>query len=394
METSGVQKVEQFLNRQFYDLLYSDKRYRVHCGGSRSGKSWACCQFIAYLLQTTDSPLLIDIVRKTLPSLRGSIMRDMIQILQETNIYWEGDHNKAENTFTYKGSVLSFISLDMAQKIRGRKRDIALLEEANELSLEDFRQIDLRTEQFIIFTYNPSDVTSWLYDLPEDKTDEWITTYRDNKFLSSNIIQSIEALKDKDPDFYRVFGEGQRAVFSQRQIFSNWNMIDYKDFPESDDIYLGLDFGYSNDQCAICEVRKVGGNLYVHEVCYRLGMTNNDISNYLYEKGYRDVLCIYDSAEPKSGEELRQLDRGGNMFKASKKGQGSINAGISFLKEFNIYLSKESKNFKKEYENYLWDVLKDGTIINKPVDRWNHLHDSLRYCAYTVWGNRSTFFVI
>ena len=146
METSGVQKVEQFLNRQFYDLLYSNKRYRVHCGGSRSGKSWACCQFIAYLLQTTDSPLLIDIVRKTLPSLRGSIMRDMIQILQETNIYWEGDHNKAENTFTYKGSVLSFISLDMAQKIRGRKRDIALLEEANELSLEDFRQIDHRAK--------------------------------------------------------------------------------------------------------------------------------------------------------------------------------------------------------------------------------------------------------
>ena len=394
MEASGVQKVEQFLNRQFYDLLYSNKRYRVHCGGSRSGKSWACCQYIAYLLDTTDKPLLIDIVRKTLPSLRGSIMRDMIQILQETNIYWEGDHNKTENTFTYKGSTLSFISLDMAQKIRGRKRHIALLEEANELSLEDFRQIDLRTEQFIIFTYNPSDVTSWLYDLPEDKTDEWITTYRDNKFLSDNIILSIEALKDKDPDFYRVFGEGQRAVFSQRQIFNNWNFLDYKYFPESDDIYLGLDFGYSNDQCAICEVRKVGGNIYVHEVCYRLGMTNNDISSYLYENGYKDVLCIYDSAEPKSGEELRQLDRAGNMFKASKKGQGSINAGISFLKEFNIYLSNESKNFKKEYENYLWDVLKDGTIINKPVDRWNHLMDSLRYCTYTVWGNRSSFFVI
>ena len=394
MEASGVQRVEQFLNRQFYDLLHSRKRYRVHCGGSRSGKSWACCQFIAYLLQTSEKPILIDIVRKTLPSLRGSIMRDMIQILHETNIYWEGDHNKAENTFTYKGSTLSFISLDMAQKIRGRKRDIALLEEANELTLEDFRQIDLRTEEFIIFTYNPSDVTSWLYDLPEDKTDEWVTTYRDNNFLSENIVQSIEALKDKDPDFYRVFGEGQRAVFSQRQIFSNWEFMDYKDFPEADDVYLGIDFGYSNDPAAICEVRRVNDNLYVHEVCYRLGMTNGDISRYISDRGYKDVLCIYDSAEPKSGEELRRIDESGNMFKASKKGQGSINSGISFLKEFNIHLSNESKNFKKEYENYLWDVLKDGTIINKPCDKFNHLHDSLRYCVYTVWGNRASFFVI
>ena len=93
METSRTEKVEQFLNRQFYDLLRSNRRYRIHSGGSRSGKSWACCQYLAYILQTTKEPLLIDIIRKTLPSLRGSIMRDMIQILQETNIYWEGEHN-------------------------------------------------------------------------------------------------------------------------------------------------------------------------------------------------------------------------------------------------------------------------------------------------------------
>ena len=394
METSRTEKVEQFLNRQFYDLLRSNRRYRIHSGGSRSGKSWACCQYLAYILQTTKEPLLIDIIRKTLPSLRGSIMRDMIQILQETNIYWEGEHNKAENTFTYKGSILSFISLDMSQKIRGRKRHIALLEEANELTEDDFRQVDIRTENFLIFTFNPSDVKSWLYELPEDQKDEWVTTYRDNHFLSDNIKRQIESFKDKDEDFYRVFGEGQRAVFTKRQIYNNWKFIDYKDFPDTDEVYLGIDFGYTNHPAAICEVRRVKDNLYVHELCYRSGMTNADISNFIKEKGYKETFAVYDSAEPKSGDELRMLEVNGNIYKASKKGGGSVNAGISFLKEFNIHLSKESKNFEKEYYNYLWDELKDGTIVNKPIKDNDHLQDSLRYCAYTIWGNRSSFFVI
>ena len=395
MEASGTQKVEQFLNRQFYDLLHSNKRFRIHRGGSRSGKSWACCQYIAYLIQNAKEPLAIDIVRKTLPALKGSIMRDMIQILQETNIYYMGVHNKAENTFTYNGSTISFISVDMPQKIRGRRRNIALLEEANELELEDFRQINLRTTDFIIFTFNPSDPVHWLQnELDPEQTDEWVTTYKDNKFLGEDIINQIERMQDRDPDFWKVFGLGEWAKLSKRQIFNNWEFIDYNEFPDTDEVYLGIDWGYSSDPTAICEVRKQGEKIFVREVCYKTGMTNFDIHQLIEDLGYRDTLCIYDSAEPKSGEELRRLSKGMNIFKPSVKGQGSVNAGISLMKEFDILISKDSENIRKEYETYWWDALKDGTIINKPLDRNNHNMDCLRYVIYTVWSKRSDFFVI
>lgn len=399
METSGRQEVTQYLNKQFYQIHESKARFIVQQGGTRSGKTWACCQYIAFLLTDSTKPLVISIIRKTLPALKGSVQRDFIHILQETGIYWNGVHNKAENTFKYYDGdnnvehLVEMLSVDEPQKIRGRKRNIALLEETNELLLEDFRQINMRTTDYIIMTFNPSDPVHWIYDevIPRNDCDLFITTYKDNKHLSPELIKEIERMRERDVDYWRVYGQGQRAVLSRRQIYNNWKFINYKDFPDADYVYLGLDFGFSNDPLAICEVRKVGDKLYVHEICYKKGMTNQDTANFLINKGYQDTLVYCDSAEPKSIEELKRL----NIFaKGAIKGQGSINAGISLLKEFDIYLSNESKNFIKEYHSYYWHELKDGTIINKPMDRMNHLQDALRYVVYSVYSKRNDFFVI
>lgn len=393
METSRKRKIEQRCNRQFYDLKNSNKRFRVHQGGTRSGKTWAACQYIAYLLTHTKQPLVISIIRKTLPALKGSVQRDLITILEQTGIYYLGDHNKAENTFKYKNHIVEFLSVDEPQKIRGRRRNIAYLNEANELNIEDFRQINMRTTDYIIMDFNPSDPVHWIYDdiIPREDCDTWITTYKDNKFLPQELVFEIERMRERDPDYWRVYGEGKQAVFSARQIFNNWAFIPRSDFPEFDDSVLGLDFGFSNDELAIVEVSKVNDKLYVHELCYQKGMTNQDIANFLKDKGYDQTLVFGDSAEPKSIEELKRL---GIWIKPAVKGQGSINAGISLIKEFDVIVSMESKNLHKEYQSYYWTELKDGTIINKPIDRFNHLMDALRYCVYSQYSKRNDFFIV
>ena len=393
METSRRRKVEQYCNRQFYDLLHSDKRFRVHQGGTRSGKTYAVCQYLAFLLINSPEALTISIIRKTLPALKGSVYRDFINILEQTGVYYLGVHNKAENTFRYNDHLVEFLSVDEPQKIRGRKRNIAFLNEANELNIEDFRQINMRTTDYVILDFNPSDPIHWIYEdiITREDCDTWITTYRDNKFLSKELVFEIERMRERDPDYWRVYGEGQKAVFSARQIFNNWQFIPYSEFPEFEETVLGIDFGYSNDELAIVEVAKVNDKLYIHELCYSKGMTNQDIANFLKDKGLDDVLGFADSAEPKSIEELRRL---GCMIKGAVKGQGSINAGISLIKEFDIIVSKESTNLAKEYSAYYWTELKDGTIINKPVDRNNHLMDALRYAVYSQYSKRNDFFVI
>ena len=80
--------------------------------------------------------------------------------------------------------------------------------------------------------------------------------------------------------------------------------------------------------------------------------------------------------------------------KAATKGAGSINAGISLLKEFDIIVSNESTNIKREQQTYFWDQLKDETIINKPIDKNNHAMDAIRYAIYSKYRNRTDFFVI
>jgi phage terminase large subunit len=381
-------------NIQFKQLQDSSARFRVHQGGTRSGKTFAVCQYIAYLLITEKTPLTISVIRKTLPALRGSVMRDLIQVLEEFEIYYKATHNKAENTIQYNGHLLEFLSVDEPQKIRGRKRNIAFLNEANELTIEDFRQINMRTEDFVIIDFNPSDPIHWIYEdiIPREDCDTWITTYQDNLFLDDRLVFEIERMKERDPDYWRVYGEGQRAVFSKRQIFSNWNFeLSYNEFPELENVTLGIDFGFTNDPTAICLVGKRKDKLYVHELMYNTGKTNQDIANFLKANNLNDTLSFADSAEPKSIMELRQM---GCLVKEAKKGQGSVNAGISLLKEYDVYVSKESTNFQREYHNYYWHEMKDGTIINKPMDRFNHLMDALRYSVYSQYSNRTDFFVI
>jgi phage terminase large subunit len=394
METiNGKRLVTQECNRQFYDLINSTKRFKVHQGGTRSGKTHAICQYLAYVLTTSKDPLVISIIRKTLPALKGSVQRDFISILEATGLYYLGIHNKAENTFKYKKHLVEFLSVDEPQKIRGRKRNIAYLNEGNELTIEDFRQINMRTTDAMIIDFNPSDPVHWIYEeiIPREDCDTWITTYKDNKFLPKDLVFEIERMRERDPDYWRVYGEGQKAVFSARQIFSNWRWIPKSEFPEFDDIVLGVDFGYSNDPTAIVEIAKVNDKIYISEVCYKTGMTNQDIAEFLKTNGYSETLVFADSAEPKSIEELKRL---GIWVKEAIKGAGSVNAGISLVKEFDIYASLESKNLAKEYASYYWTELKDGTIINKPIDRYNHLMDAIRYGIYSQYSKRNDFFLI
>ena len=141
-------------------------------------------------------------------------MRDFFDIMESLDIYDQNLHHKTENTYRFtNGSIVEFFSVDDAQKLRGRKRDIVFANEANELSFEEFQQLNMRTTKKFILDFNPSDNYSWIYDLKNKNNSILIkSTYKDNPFLEDTIIKEIENLINVDEGYYRIYALGEQAI--------------------------------------------------------------------------------------------------------------------------------------------------------------------------------------
>jgi phage terminase large subunit len=308
-------------------------------------------------------------------------MRDFIDILRSLNAYREEHHNKSSSEYHLNGNLIEFISLDQPQKIRGRKRDLLYINEANELYWEDWQQLIFRTTGKVILDYNPSETFHWIYDkvIPRDDADFYQTTYLDNPFLERTIVDEIERLKDTDEDYWRVYGLGERG--SSRATIFQFAICDE---PKGKLISYGLDFGFTNDPTALVRVSQNDNQLYVEQLLYHTNLTNQDIGAKLEALGVSQYDVIYaDSAEPKSIEELHRM---GWNVKPTAKGSDSVMAGIDMLKRYKIYVQNNAQHLITEFQNYKWQEDKNGNLMNKPVDNYNHAIDALRYA---VWNTLS-----
>ena len=359
--------------------LNANTRIVVNQGGTRSSKTYSLAQLII-LKALQEQGKVYTICRKTLPALKGTAYKDFFNILEEHNLYNPNKHNKSELTYKLNNNEIEFISVDMPQKIRGRKRNILWLNEANEFSFEDWIQLSLRTTENIYLDFNPSDPYSWIYDNVMNREDCTFikSTYLDNPFLPDETIKEIERLRDLDSNYWKIYGLGNMAqptetIFRQFEVCNNIPT-------EAELVAIGMDFGYSNDPTAIAEVFKLNDDLYINELVYSKGLTNQDIAQRLKELNItRQTEIIADSAEPKSIEELY---RQGFNVKGAKKGADSINMGIDILRRFKLHITKSSTNALNEFKYYKWLTDKNGHIVNKPAtNQQDHLIDAVRYAA-------------
>ena len=347
----------------------------VNQGGTRSGKTYSLLQLII-VLALSEKGKVFTIVRKSLPSLKMTAMRDFIEILTNMNLYDEKYHNKSEHIYRLNGNIIEFVSLDQPQKKRGARRHYLFCNEANELTWEDFFQLLVRTTDKIYLDYNPSDDFHWIYDrlLTRDDVTFIKSTYLDNPFLDYSIVEEIERLQSTDEDYWRIYGLGERGQ-SKATIFTFME----EEIPEQAKfLSYGMDFGFTNDPTTLVGVYHHDNNIFAKELLYETNLTNRDISEKLKALGIdRRAEIFADSAEPKSIEELYRM---GWNIKPTKKGADSINAGIDMLKRYKLHIT--GANFVKEMRNYKWVEDKNGKLLNKPIDAFNHAIDALRYATY------------
>lgn len=375
-----------------FERNYNSKaKIVVNRGGTRSSKSYSLAQLAVLFLFTgyvnPDTRLQSgtwSIVRKTLPALKASVLRDFEDILHDKQLYQHLTVNKTELTYRYNGRMVEFFSIDDQQKVRSRKRDVLNIAEANEIGFNEFRQLLWRTEYRIYIDFNPDDIEVWINREIEEKRAVDVgdvevikSTYRDNTFLTAERVREIESLSTTDKEYWSIFGLGEYATISGL-IFPNVKYVDC--VPEgARHIGMGLDFGFTNDPTAAIDIYQAGGELYLDEVLYEYALTNPQIAEILIKRGVKkDTEIVADSAEPKSIAELNIL---GLRVTHAPKGPDSVDAGIQILKRYPLNITHRSTNLRREQRAYKWDTDKDGKQLNKPIDAFNHGWDAVRYLA-------------
>lgn len=353
----------------------------VNQGGTSSGKTYSILQLL-FVRALKTSNLVITVAGQDIPNLKVGALRDAEDIVKKCISFQQAieSFNKTDRIYKFKnGSVIEFNSYSDEQDAKSGKRDYLFVNEANGVPLSIYNQLALRTRLQIFIDYNPN-AEFWVHEqlLKESSTRLIISDHRHNPFLSQAIHEKIEALKFKDPELFKVYGRGLTGKI-EGLVFRDWHIVD--DIPQ-DATYVGsgLDFGYTNDPTALLSVYKQNGELWIDELIYEYGLTNPQICDKMFAKGFNNRNeIIADSAEPKSIQEIKSS---GYNVSPANKGADSIRIGINILKRYRLNITRRSTNLKKEIQSYKYKEDKTaGRLLNDPVDFNNHALDALRYVA-------------
>ena len=359
-------------------------RKKVIQGGTSAGKTYAILAVLIHI--AAKSKTEISVVSESIPHLRCGAMKDFGKVMQWTNRWRDEGWNKTLLTYTFaNGSTIEFFSADQEAKLRGARRQVLYINEANNIDFEAYHQLAIRTSEAIYIDFNPvSEFWAHTEVLAEQDSELIVLTYRDNEALPATIRDDIEAAQVKAAtstywaNWWKVYGLGEVGSL-QGVVFDDWQQVDGIDFAGDKLVAIGLDWGYTNDPTAVIAVYKRGSAILLHELIYSSGLTNQDIADHLRKLGIgRSWPIIADSAEPKSIEEVHRL--GFNIHPATK-GADSIRNSIDILKRQPILVTRESTNLIKELRNYTWDTDKTGASLGVPIDRYNHAIDAVRYVA-------------
>lgn len=354
-------------------------RKRVVQGGTSAGKTFGILPLL--IDKAIKEPNLeISVVSESIPHLRRGALKDFLKIMIMLNRYRDNQFNKSTLKYTFgNGSYIEFFSVDQPDKLRGARRNILYVNEANNIPFDAYNQLAIRTSGDIWIDYNPTN-EFWAHKqvLVDADAELEVLTYKDNEALPESIIKEIEKAKEKAKtstyweNWWKVYGLGQVGSL-EGVCITDWKEIQLP--TEARLLCAGLDWGYSNDPSSLILLYKYNNAYVFDEVFYQKGLLNSEISNLLNSHDIKTIIYA-DSAEPKSIAELQSY---GHQILPVSKGRDSIVYGINLINQNEVYVTSRSKNLINELRNYIWLTDKEGNKMNKPIDAYNHAIDAMRY---------------
>ena len=375
-------------------------RYKVVKGGRGSKKStttalWIIYKMMQYPLANT---LVIRRVFNTHKDSTYTQLKWASNVLGVSHL-WKFSKSPLEATYVPTGQKILFRGLDDPMSITSITVEHGHLcwcwfEEAFQIMNEDdFNKVDMSIRgelpkgyfKQIMLSFNPWSEKHWLkkrfFDVKDDDILAITTNYTCNEFLGSDDKKLFEKMKINNPRRYNIEGLGNWGI-AEGLVYDNFEELEFNidEIKKRRNVKsaFGLDFGYTNDPTAfIASLVDLDNNeIYIFDEHYQKAMSNKMIADMIKYKGYSKELITADSSEPKSIDDLKHM--GIYRVRPAKKGKDSILNGIQFIQDFKIYVHPKCENTLIELSNYVWNT-KEGNVINKPIDDYNHLMDALRY---------------
>ena len=380
------------INDSFLSFVEENEHARklAFYGGAGSGKSLFIAQHFCNLLLNGNNRRML-ILRKWLPALKMTAYQVIQDVLMDWGVYDPKNHNKSDLIIKHDTNIMKFTGLDNPEKIKSAEFTDIWIEEATDLTLQDFTQLTIRlgrakseTMAKMFFSFNPIDQYHWVMTEVVDKPDKYTaihhSTYLDNyQNLSQEFIDELEHLIEIDENYYRVYTLGLAGVL-KNIIYTNYVIENFGKHLQPD--AYGLDFGFNNPM-AMVELKMRDGEPHFHELLYETGMDTNDLIQWMKRTGIQRKVPIYaDSAEPDRIEMIRKA--GFNIHPAKK----DVSAGIDRVKGHKLHIHSGSSNLIDEIRTYKYRETKDGKVLDEPVPFNDHLMDCIRYVLFTMNGPR------
>lgn len=400
MSTSPAQmKVRQVPVTEVYDWnARATKPVVVNVGGADSSKSYSIAQLFVQKFKNERNKTFL-ITRKTLPSLRLTAYKLIIDMLKDYDHYRYLKHNKSERTLYYraKNNFMVFTSLDDPEKVKSMEFNYVWMEEAGEFTWYDFitlkkcrrAKTNSNEPNRMYLSLNPVDELGWINQrlTKEDDVEIIKSTYMNNPFAQTADIEMLEGLKSQDETFWKIYARGE---YAKLKGWIHKLQIIKEPYPECKETIYGLDFGFVNPNALLqIDIDMEHMSLYLTELLYESGMTNENLKDrlkVLIDPDYREREIYADSAEP---ARIQEIYEEGFNIRASDK---SVTDGIDCVNRFKLYSHEDNVNVNREISGYKRKIDRQGNVLEEPVKFHDHCPNALRYPVYTHLRDRLVSF--
>jgi len=407
-----ISNKDLYANDNFAKLMSIRSRILISYGSRDAGKSLNIAQKIVYNL-LSEKYCKVVLLRKIYADIKDTQYLEIKNIISNWNLddYFVCTVSPLAIKCLINTNSLIARGLDRETKLKSIVNpSIVWIEEADEITEKDFETIDWSVRsnipgalKQIILTFNPDKSRSWInkaffppassYE-KEDGLFSWVksiqknviilhSNYLTNKYCSKENKERYLSVKFSNYKTYKTSGLGLWGSVNEALVFKNYYIKD--EFPteyERKFYGIGLDFGFTNHPSVAVECCIAHGEIYVRELFYKTGLVNianiegrPSIETEFIRCNVSDTEIFADSAEPKS---IAEISNKGYNIKGARKGEGSIEAGLSGLKSYTINIVN-SPSIKKEFKSYSYKKDKEGILTNKPIDAFNHAIDAIRY---------------